>query len=305
MTASSSRHGRRAPRRLAIALIGALLALGGVVAARPAPARAATDYPLEGEWRGFPWNPVTFVGSSGYLPGNCGPRKVYQNLSKAGENHWTGQMATVAGSDGTCITDSAWFPVDILIVNNGTELRTHVSANPPFDWGFQRIGPLVQRCPSLQTKTVRFLNYLDGNRGAFSVSFTNLNYCYDWKNVWFRDNPQYRIYVGAAYSSGLQGACNGASKTDTNVRLPSIYVTCNAAFSRKSGSALRLKAEGDRDGSSVFDLPMYLNAGVNFGPFGFLATAVPADQVRYYTLRLYANGCYNVSGIGNSASTCP
>lgn len=143
---------------------------------------------------------------------------------------------------------------------------------------------------------------------AFRVSFTNLSFCYNGANAWFRDEPQYRIYIGSSLSPTLQGACAGVSRTaiDPNNanQLSSVFITCNAIFSNRD-AAIRMRSDVDTDGNSRFTLPGSLNAGINLGPLGFVATPPVADQIRYFTMRITANGCYTISGVGTgTVQTC-
>lgn len=93
------------------------------------------------------------------------------------------------------------------------------------------------------------------------------------------------------------------SKTDTGTRLPSVYVTCNAVMSNRSYRPLHPWSEVNP--SVQFTLPGYVNAGVNLGTSGFVATTPPADQARFYTMTINARGCYAVSGVGDAGTRCP
>ena len=290
---------RRSRPSLAAILLTAFVALIGSVAVVPAaPAQAVTDHPLDGEWGSWPWNSVNFVGSNAYLPNYCGKTHAFRSIRKVGVNRYVGEVAKAVQS--TCPpTTVSWEAVDLTIAASGTEMLAKTAGSAST---YIRKGGL-QKCPSVGSVTKQFNNSLLETGSIFSVQFNNLNYCYDYRNVWFRDAPHYRIYIASSRSWVLQGTCNGASKTDTGLKLPSIIVTCNATFSNKGSTPYTPMAVGDTTGASRFNINSFLNFGFAFAN-GFIATAAPADVSRYFTLRLYADGCYNVSGIGDNTLTC-
>ena len=140
------RRRSRIPIPAAIALISALLAGLAVVLApsapqagaqaaastqdatdgQTAPTQAVTDFPIGGEWSGWPWNSVTFEGSNAYLPNYCGRTHAFRNVQKVGVNHYTGEIAVeVLGS---CPPETiSWEPVDLKIRPSGTELDATTS----------------------------------------------------------------------------------------------------------------------------------------------------------------------------------
>lgn len=143
-----------------------------------------------------------------------------------------------------------------------------------------------------------------GEPKLFTVQFTNLDYCFNGQQVYWYDNPQFRIYIDGRYATQLQGACAGVSKSDTNVRLTSVYVTCNAVFSNKGWGTYPASARGAINDSSKFTIPALLNAGVNLGALGFVGSPGVADISRYFTLRVGNTGCWSMSGIGNPTTYC-
>lgn len=136
------------------------------------------------------------------------------------------------------------------------------------------------------------------------MQFTSLNYCFNGTQVWFRDTPEQRLYIGSDFRRTLQGACAGVARSDTDRRLSNVYITCNAIFSNKVPLSRQPRAYVDPGTSSQFTIPGYLNAGLSLGSTGFVAFQAGADQTRFYTLRLYANGCYQVSGVGDAQQYC-
>lgn len=138
----------------------------------------------------------------------------------------------------------------------------------------------------------------------FSIQFTSLSYCFDGSRVWFQDDPEQRVIVAGDFTSSLQGACIGVSRTAAERRLTNVYVTCNAGFSHRYGRDRTVTARNDANGASRFVLPLNLNIGFNLGTAGFIGAGPTPDQMRYYTLRLYSNGCYGVSGVGDTRQYC-
>lgn len=169
---------------------------------------------------------------------------------------------------------------------------------------------LGARCVSGRTAIRSFKGVRDGipYPTVFRVQFTNLNFCYNGASVWFRDEPQWRVYVASTLSAGLQGACAGTSKSATDPananQLQSVFITCQAVFSNKQRRPIEnITSTVDRGTASRFRIPGLLNAGIAL-PNGFVSTPPAADQFRYYTIRITADGCYTVSGVGTTARTC-
>jgi hypothetical protein len=129
-----------------------------------------------------------------------------------------------------------------------------------------------------------------------------LNICYNGVEVWFKDVPQARLYIGSEWTPTMQGGC---TQTNTPVdsnnanRLPSITVTCKALFSNRLPVLYNPKAEGDTNGGSEFTIPPLLNFGINIGTSGSVGGTIGGSETRDYTLRIYPWGTYDVSGVGN------
>jgi hypothetical protein len=105
----------------------------------------------------------------------------------------------------------------------------------------------------------------------------------------------------------MQGACVGSDKTDTDpnnaAKRTSIQVSCNAVFSNKQGRSLKFKAARDINSGSVWTLPGFLNASVNLGSLGAIATNPVTDVPRRYTLQITSDNTYTMSGIGNPGAS--
>lgn len=162
-------------------------------------------------------------------------------------------------------------------------------------------------CVSYRTVNRSFKDIYSNDARIFTVQWTNLHVCYNGTNVYLTQDPQFRVYIAGPFSGSLQGACAGVSRSATDptntAKQSSIFITCNAVFSNKGVGTYWPKSEIDVNNNSDFTIPAFLNAGFNFGTIGFFGGGVGgADQARFYTLRIYANGRYEVSGVGNTAT---
>ena len=162
-------------------------------------------------------------------------------------------------------------------------------------------------CASYKTVNRSFKDIYSADRRIFTVQWTNLHVCYNGTHVYLTQDPQFRVYIAGQFAGSLQGACAGVSRSATDptntARQSSVFITCNAVFSNKGIGTYWPKSEIDVNNNSDFIIPAQLNAGLNLGTLGSVGGAFGgADQSRFYTLRLYANGRYEVSGVGNTAT---
>ncbi len=305
-----------------VAVLGFMLF--SLIALVPLPVNAATSIPqseLNGAWYLNFCNEgatgcVSMLTNTTYISHakDCnGNRVVYQGLpTNPVENQFYYGTATAAfGVNGSCVSYLTTKNFRYKFWRQGTDYRWveiyEVGSQYTSLWR-HRIGSTIPTVCIQPTVNRTFA----GSRDAipltkvFTLSFTNLNYCYNGSQVWFQDNPEARLYVDSTLATTLQGACAGSSKTDTNNKLSSIYMTCNAVFSNKGPRPIYAYAVGDSSsGPSAFTIPGYLNATLNLGSAGSIGTSPPADQYRYYTLRIYNDGCYNVSGVNDNRKYCP
>ena len=162
-------------------------------------------------------------------------------------------------------------------------------------------------CVSYKTVNRSFKDIYSADQRIFTVQWTNLHVCFNGTHVYLTQDPQFRVYIAGPFSGSLQGACAGVSRSGTDptntARQSSIFITCNAVFSNKGFGTYWPKSEIDVNNNSAFFIPAQLNAGLNLGSFGSVGGAFGgADQARFYTLRIYASGRYEVSGVGNTAT---
>jgi hypothetical protein len=188
-------------------------------------------------------------------------------------------------------------------------LATAASAAPPATQSQVGGGATTNAlsCVSYRTVNRSFKDLYSADQRIFTVQWTNLHVCYNGTNVYLTQDPQFRVYIAGPFSGSLQGACAGVSRSATDptntAKQSSIFITCNAVFSNKGLGTYWPKSEIDVNNNSDFIIPAFLNAGINLGTFGFLGGGIGgADQARFYTLRIYANGQYEVSGVGNTAT---
>lgn len=184
-----------------------------------------------------------------------------------------------------------------------------------------------QTCQYNKTVNTEF-NFIDTagnayglrNTHAFTIQFTNLNYCYNGSTIQWASRPEARAYVknydyfwdiagrGNWYNI-LSMTCGEKFDFPGNGNQPNLYITCELGISSNDFAGLSgFKSNRDVDGSSVFDIPARLNWNFfgTFGPpsvGGGLASGV--QQPRYYTLRIGANGQAWLSGVGTPYAFTP
>lgn len=158
------------------------------------------------------------------------------------------------------------------------------------------------------------------NTHAFTIQFTNLNYCYNGQTIEWVSRPEARAYVknhdyfwhplgkGNWYNL-LAMTCAEKFDFPGNGNQPNIYITCELGIANNDwGNFNGFKSERDVNGTSVFNIPLRLNWNLfgTFGPPSIGGGAAPiGQQARYYTLRIGANGQAWLSGVGNPYAFTP
>lgn len=309
---------RRSRSRLASVLLAAVMSVVGTAFVMPAtPAHATLDYPIQGQWNGWPWYYVTFNGTVGATADTCNnaPTKTtrFRNVLKFAPNFYRGEMAHIAyGSDCPRVDD--WQPATFTIDQQGTRLA--VASKGATMWFNRSAVPHIPKCMSGKVIEEKFNDNSQGfGVHAYTVQFSNLNYCYDGINVWFKDEPQAAVWISdkwhavekSQYKWMIQGACTGKDKTPldpTNIaKRSSIYVSCLAVFSNKKAWPFVFSAQRDINGRSGWTLGPFVNFAASLGTGGALVNNPTSDTPRRWTLVITPANTYSVSGIGNDGRT--
>ncbi|MBC8093919.1 MAG: hypothetical protein H7Y15_18680 [Pseudonocardia sp.] len=244
-------------------------------------------------WRDLPASPVTGVTYSGRLSTFRARYEGNVRVCEATTIDYSYKFWFEGGDSGA----RQYLRLELADVDTG------ISA-----WYRHRVGDREPVCRTTQTVDRSFYDRLSldptSDRRIFTVQFTSLSFCFDGSRVWFQDDAQPRLYIGGNFSNYLQGACAGAPRTAVDRRLSSIYITCNAVFSNRTVQTFVPRADFDSGAGSEFTIIPNLNAGAALGTRGSVALPPPADPSKFYTLRLYANGCYEFSGVGDARQYC-
>ncbi|MEM8529307.1 MAG: hypothetical protein AAGF95_00610 [Chloroflexota bacterium] len=155
------------------------------------------------------------------------------------------------------------------------------------------------------------------NTHAFTIQFTNLNYCYNGQTIEWVSRPEARAYIknespipgGANWYNIISMTCAEKFDFPGNGNQPSIYITCELGMANNSWYNLNgFYSERAIDASSDFNIPVRLNWNLmaTFSPPSVgVSSERLGDQSRFYTLRINANGYAGLSGVGNPSLFTP